>query len=92
MLYATKIQMHNNCETSNRLTDIAAIFLEGNSINQFYEKCIVHDHLKQFTESIRVNIDPYPYLHPVIGENGEKFVCSEINDLFNDNLLKLPRQ
>ena len=91
MIYATKIQMNYGCQSSYYLTDIDTIYLEGDNNNQFVKKAIIHDHLITHPNSIRVNIDPYPYLIPAISCNGEKYVRSEPNDSTNDNLLKLPR-
>ncbi|OPX93718.1 MAG: hypothetical protein A4E53_00193 [Pelotomaculum sp. PtaB.Bin104] len=91
MMYATKIHMNSGCQNSNYLTDIDAIYLEGDNTNQFYKKEVLHDHLKKHPNSIKVNISPYPYIVPALSSKGEKYVRSEPNDSVNDNLLKLPR-
>jgi hypothetical protein len=55
-------------------------------------KAFVHDKVKAFPGSIKVNIAPYPDLVPATSIKGEKYVRSEANDTEHDNLLKLPRE
>jgi hypothetical protein len=91
MMYATKIHMNSGCQSSNYLTDIDTIYLEGNNTNQFYKKGVLHDHVTKHPYSIKVNLNPFPYLVPATSSKGEKYVRSEPDDTVNDNLLKLPR-
>lgn len=91
MMYATKIRMNSSCQNSSYLTDIDAIFLEGDNANEFYKKDVLYDHLKKHPDSLKVKIYPYPYIVPALSSKGEKYVRSEPDDSANDNLLKLPR-
>ncbi|MEG1669390.1 DUF3892 domain-containing protein [Chryseobacterium sp.] len=90
---ATKIKMKPGCGTSNNLLEIDSIFLTGCSEDGYYKKDKVYDYLKKdSSNSIQVNISPYPNLIPVKSKNDEKYVRSMANDSENDNLLKLPRE
>lgn len=91
MIYATKIRMKKGCNTSNSCEEISQIFLSGCKVPGFYGKAAVHDFIKTHPRSIKVDLNPYPYLMPAISSRGEKYVRSEPNDTPNDNLLKLPR-
>lgn len=88
---ATKIKMKQGCYYSNKLTEIDQIYIEGCSHPGYYYKSAIYDHLKQYPNSIKVNIYPFPSLLPVKSSYGEKFVRSEPNDTPYDNLLSLPR-
>lgn len=92
MMYATKIHMNSGCQNSNYLTDIDSIFLTGNNTDKWYKKAVLHDHLKEHPNSIKVNISPYPYLIPAVSSQGEKYVRSEPDSTKADNLLRLPRE
>ncbi|MDR3585670.1 MAG: DUF3892 domain-containing protein [Desulfosporosinus sp.] len=90
-MYATKIKMRFGCGSSNNLTEIDEIYLIGSTNERFYKKEVLHDHLINHSNSIQVNISPYPYLVPATSYKGEKYVKSTPNSTTNDNLLSLPR-
>ena len=93
MIYATKIKMKNGCEKSNNLLEIDKIYLSGVVQEGFYYKSEIYDFLKSNPNSkIKVNINPYPELQPVVSKNGEKYVRSIANLIYIDNLLCLPRE
>jgi hypothetical protein len=83
--------MNSGYQSSNILTDIDTIYLEGNGTKGWFKKAVLHDHLKTNPHTIKVNISPYPYLIPALSTRQEKYVRSESNDSEHDNLLKLPR-
>ena len=92
MMYAKKIKMQYGCENSSNIQEIAEIYVDGCNNPGFFTKAILHDHLVNTPNSIKVNIGPYyPYLIPATSSRGEKYVRSEPNDTPHDNLLKLPR-
>lgn len=91
MMYATKIRMCAGCNDSYKCQDIESIYLEGAKEEKFYDKEVLHNHLKNNPGSIKVKISPYPELVPAVSTKGEKYVRSESNDTTIDNLLKLPR-
>lgn len=89
---AIKIKMKQGCNSSNNLTEIDKIYLEGCKEDGYYYKSAIYDFLKKNPNSIQVNIYPYPNLQPLINQNGEKYVRSEPDYTGKDNLLKLPRE
>jgi hypothetical protein len=91
MMYATKIRMKRNCQTSTRAQEIADIYVDGCDSPGFFSKEALYDYLVKNPRSIKVGISPYPFLLPAISSSGEKYVRSEPNDTPKDNLLKLPR-
>ena len=91
MIYATKIKMRTGCRNSKKLTEIDFIYLEGVDRPGFYTKEAIHDYLKVYPGTIKVNISPYPDVIPAVSIYREKFVKSEPNQYGDDNLLCLPR-
>lgn len=89
---ATSLKMRHGCSTSNNLMEIAQIYVVGTNESGFYPKEVLHDYLKLYPGSIRVNIYPYPVLIPVVSILGEKYVKSAPNEFGTDNLLCLPRE
>lgn len=89
---AVKIKMKPSCSSSNNLTEIDQIYLEGCQENGYYYKSSIYDFLKSNPNSIQVNIYPYPDLQPMLSQNGEKYVRSEPDYTGKDNLLNLPRE
>lgn len=85
------IKMKPNCSNSYSLTEISELFIESGTTSAFYPKEEVYDYLKQHKHSIYVNIAPFPYAEAVLSKNGEKYVRSEANNFFIDNILELPR-
>lgn len=88
---ATKIKMKQGCYYSQKLEEIDSIWIEGCTNPGLYKKAEVHDHLKEYPGTIRVNIYPYPNLVPATSARGEKYVRSTPNGYQHDNLLDLPR-
>lgn len=88
---ATKIKMKPGCTNSTKTTEIDQIYIEGCQSPGYYAKAVLYDHLKEYPNTIQVNIYPYPDLIPALSSNHEKYVRSEPNDTPYDNLLKLPR-
>ena len=91
MIYATKIRMRPGCGKSWQLTEIVSISLEGLNKLGFYTKESIHDYLKMYPGTIKVNIKPFPEVIPAVSARKEKYVRSEPNQYGNDNLLCLPR-
>ena len=91
MMYATKIKMKAGCYSSQQLTEIDEIYVEGCTNPGFFKKEVLHDHLKEYPKSIKVKIYPYPELIPAVSSRDEKYVRSTPNDYQHDNLLDLPR-
>ena len=89
---ATKIKMRQGCKSSQELTEIDSIWIEGCQAPGYYKKEALHDYRKQHTGSIEVNIFPYPDLIPATSYLGEKYVRSSPNNSRQDNLLDLPRE
>lgn len=89
---ATKIKMKPGCTNSTKTTEIDQIYIEGCDEPGYYYKATIYDYVKQYPNSIQVNIYPYPDLIPALSSNGEKYVRSEPNDTPSDNLLRLPRE
>lgn len=92
MMYAKKIKMQPGCTYSNSTQEIAEIYVDGCNNPGFFKKEVLHDHLKENPNSIKVSIYPYPDLVPATSSRGEKYVRSEPNDTPYDNLLKLPKE
>lgn len=90
-MYATKIKMKAGCYSSQQLTEIDEIYVEGCTNPGFFKKEVLHDHLKEYPKSIKVKIYPYPELIPAVSSRDEKYVRSTPNDYQYDNLLDLPR-
>lgn len=90
-MYATKIKMKAGCYSSQQLTEIDEIYVEGCTNPGFFKKEVLHDHLKEYPKSIKVKIYPYPELIPAVSSRDEKYVRSTPNDYQHDNLLDLPR-
>ena len=91
MIYAMKIKMRTGCRNSQKLTEIDSIYLEGVSKPGFYTKEAVHDYLKTYPGTIKVNLSPYPAVVPAVSVYREKYVKSAPNAYGDDNLLCLPR-
>ena len=92
MIYAKKIKMKPNCKTSQSLIEIDEIYLDGCSNPGYYKKADVHNHVKQYPGSIKVNIWPYPDVIHATSVNGEKYVRSNPDIYKHDDLLDLPRE
>ena len=90
-MYATKIKMKAGCYSSQQLTEIDEIYVEGCTNPGFFKKEVLHDHLKEYPKSIKVKIYPYPELITSVSSRDEKYVRSTPNDYQHDNLLDLPR-
>lgn len=88
---ATRIKMKYGYENSYSCEEIDQIYIDGCDNPDYYDKSIVHDHVKENPGSIQVNIPPYPDLVPAVSSRGEKYVHSKADDTINDNLLMLPR-
>ena len=91
MIYATKIKMRTGCRDSQKLTEIDSIYLEGVDKPGVYSKESIHDYLKTYPGTIKVNLRPYPDVIPAVSIYREKYVKSEPNQYGDDNLLCLPR-
>lgn len=91
MIYATKIKMRTGYRDSQKLTEIDSIYLEGVDKPGFYTKESIHDYLKTYPGTIKVNLRPYPDVIPAVSIYREKYVKSEPNQYGDDNLLCLPR-
>ena len=91
MIYATKIKMKPGCYSHNDLTEIDQIFLEGDGYYRFVNKAEVHEKVKWYPGSVKVNIYPYPNVVDAVSAYGEKYVRSQSNTTSSDNLLRLPR-
>lgn len=91
MIYATKIKMRTGCRNSQKLTEIDSIYLEGVDEPGFYTKESIHDYLKVYPATIKVNLRTYPEVIPAVSIYREKYVKSEPNQYGDDNLLCLPR-
>lgn len=90
-MFAMRIKMKNNCQTSRNLLAIDSIYLTGVHNEGYYKKEAIYDYLKNTRQDIFVNITPYPILQPVLSLNGEKYVRSITNEYGFDNLLNLPK-
>lgn len=88
---AKKIKMKAGYNASYNLLEIDEIFLSSYQINGFYKKEVLYDYLMSATDSIQVDIYPYPYLIPALSIKNEKYVKSVANSSTHDNLLSLPR-
>lgn len=91
-MIAKYIKMKQSCYYSNSLLEIDEIYLTGCTREGYYKKQILHDYLIENPKSIQVGIYPYPYLEPIVSQNGEKYVRSVPNSTGKDNLLALPRE
>lgn len=89
MTLATRIKMKPNCYASQKLEEIDSIFLTGD-FNGWFKKEAIHDYIKKYNGIIRVNIYPKPRLIAVTTPK-ERYVRSEANTSYFDNLLELPR-
>ena len=56
------------------------------------QKGDLHDYLKNYPNTVVVNISPYPYLIPAVSYRGEKYVRSAPDDWKHDDLMDLPRE
>lgn len=92
MIYATKIKMKPGCFYHDNLLEIDEIYLQGNGIEGYYRKGVVHDHVKKYPGSIEVALSPYPKVVAAESIYGEKYVRSQANNTTRDNLLQLPRE
>lgn len=90
-MYAKKIKMKYGCRHSNNLQEIDEIYVDGCTNPGFFKKSVLYDFLKKNPGSIKVYIYPYPNVVPALSSNREKYVRSESNNIFFDNLLQLPR-
>jgi len=90
-MYATKIKMQQGCYSSQSLTEIDEIYIEGCDNPGYFKKAVLHDYVKEHPGSIQVKISPYPNVIPATSSRGEKYVRSTPNDYTHDNLLDLPR-
>jgi hypothetical protein len=82
--------MKRQCTTPT-LLEISDIYVDGSNPSGFFTKETLHDYVKEHPGSIKVFIEPYPALIPVISTSGEKYVKSTPNSSRIDNLLSLPR-
>ncbi len=91
---AIEIRLNSGCISPKSCNDISEIKIRDEFIKteEWKTKAFVHDKVKAFPGSIKVNIAPYPDLVPATSIKGEKYVRSEANDTEHDNLLKLPRE
>ena len=55
-------------------------------------KADVHNHVKQYPGSIKVNVWPHPNVIHATSVNGEKYVRSNPDIYKHDDLLDLPRE
>lgn len=92
MIYAKKLKMKSGCRYSQNLLEIDEIFLDGCEQPGYYKKSVVHDYVKKYPGSIKVNIWPYPKVIPSTSINGEKYVRSNPDIYKHDDLLDLPRE
>ena len=92
MIFVTKIRMQRGCKNSQNLEEIESLYLSGNGVNDFYPKAMVHDHVKNYPGSIKVDIYPRPNVIAATSKSGEKYVKSAPNSSGKDNLLALPRE
>lgn len=88
LYYATKIKMKPGCNNSQNLLEIDQIYIHDCG---WSSKEYLYEYLKQYPNTIVVNIAPYPYLIPAISFYREKYVRSTPNEYEHDNLLKLQR-
>ena len=91
MMYVTRIKMKPGCYGSSKLIEIDQLYVTGCDVPGYYEKSVVHDHVKKYPGSIKVYRSPYPPVVNAVSANGEKYVRSSPNDYVHDNLLDLPR-
>lgn len=96
MFFATKIRMRTGCRNSQELTEIDAIYLSGTDVDGkdksgFYTKETIHEYLKMYPGTIKVDIRPYPNVIPAVSVYRERYVKSQPNQYGDDNLLCLPR-
>ena len=92
MMYVTKIKMKAGCSRSYNLVEIDELYITGCTNPGYFKKSDVHDFVKEYPDSIRVNIWPCPVIVDAISTNGEKYVRSAPNAYGHDNLLCLPRE
>ena len=59
-----KIKMKRNCDNSGNVQDINSVYMD--QTGTYWKKSQVYDYLQKFSETITVNISPYPYLIPAI--------------------------
>jgi hypothetical protein len=91
-MFVTKIKMKPGCYYSNKLVEIDQLYIEGCQYPGYYEKAVVHNHVKGNPGSIKVKRYPYPDVIAAVSSNDEKYVRSSPNDYTHDNLLDLPRE
>lgn len=84
--------MKPGCSISNRVQEIASVYVEGCNNPGFFAKETLHDYLLNNPKSIQVKRPPFPALVPALSVYGERYVRSEPNDTTEDNLLRLPRE
>lgn len=85
--------MNRGCGSLKLCNDIDEIKIHDDYCwTECKPKAIVHDMVKEYPRSIKVEWYPYPDLIPVRSIYNEKYVHSEANDTVNDNLLKLPQE
>ena len=92
MMYVTKIKMKRGCHNSSNLVEIDQLYITGCDNPGYYKKEIIHDHVRKYPGSIKVNRSPYPVVVDAVSVNGEKYVRSSPNTSTRDNLLELPRE
>ena len=92
MMYVTKIKMRPGCDDSSKLVEIDQLYISECADPGYYDKAIIHDHVKKHPGSIKVKKAPFPDVIDAISANGEKYVRSSPNGSTHDNLLELPRE
>ena len=92
MFFAKKIKMKPGCYSSNDLTEIAEIYIDGCGNPGYFKKEILHDYLQDHPHTIQVGRYPFPDVIPAVSSRDEKYVRSTPNSTTYDNLLSLPRE
>lgn len=92
MICATKLKMKPGCKNSKSLLEIDEVYLTGCNRPGYCKKAAVHEHVKKYPGSIKVNIRPFPNVIPSTSINGEKYVRSNPDAFKHDDLLDLPRE
>jgi len=74
----------------NYILDINAIYIEDDSMGKIFTIDSLHDFLIKYTKSVKVGVDPYPFIEPSVSINN-KLVESHKGDRPYDLLFALPR-
>lgn len=91
-MFATKISMKNGSRYSNNPLDIKYIYIEDGKSIVWYSMEELYDFLLRHSDQIiRINIEPYQRLLPVLSSKREKYVLEEPILEFRNPLMMLPR-